>query len=69
MAKTGITIVQAQEEVEDTLVSRVGRFLGFETEWWETVSTKHVGNDIHIGTTREIREVYLNGKPLIAPNQ
>lgn len=60
------TVVRGVEEVEKTFVQRRGRFLlFFETTWWEEVKTEHVGNDIQIKTDREIRQVYLNGEPLI----
>lgn len=58
-------IVQGSEEVKKTFIKREGRFLFFKTEWWEEVKTEHIGNDIHIITTREIRQVYLNKVPLI----
>lgn len=58
------TVVVGREEREDSLIKRVGKFLFFKTEWWETVSTNHIGNDIHIKTDREIRQIYLNGIPL-----
>lgn len=56
------TIVQGIEEVKDTMVKRVGRFLCFKTEAWEVAKTDHIGNDLHIKTDREIRDIYLNGK-------
>ncbi len=59
------TIVGGSEQVEETKVRKEGRFLFFKTIWWEVVSSKHIGNDIHIESDREIRQVYLNGKPLI----
>lgn len=59
------THVFGLEEVEETKLKRVNRFFIFKTEWWETVLTKHIGNDIYIETSREVRQVYLNGKPLL----
>lgn len=58
------TVVFGEEEVKDTLVKKVGRFLIFKTEWWETANTEHIGNDIYIKTNRPIRNVYLNGNLL-----
>lgn len=61
----GKTIVEGVEEMEGTYIKKTGRFLlFFKTEWWEKVSERSIGNDIHIKTDREIRQVYLNGKPL-----
>jgi hypothetical protein len=67
MAKTiNKTIVEGTEEVKKTLEKREGRFfLFFKTVWWEEVAIDHIGSDIYIKTDREIRQVYLNGKPLI----
>lgn len=59
------TIVQGQEERVDTFVKKTGRFLFFKTEWWERVSSDHIGNDIYIKTDHPIRQVYLNGKELL----
>lgn len=63
MATTqGTTIVEGHEEREREQVKRKGRFLFiFPTEWWETVSERHIGNDIYILSNRPIRNVYLNG--------
>lgn len=58
------TILVAHEELEDTQVRKTGRFLFFKTTWWETILTRHLGNDIHIETDRPIRHVFLNGKEL-----
>jgi hypothetical protein len=61
------TMVAREEEHLETKVLRKGKYLiFFDTEWWETVSSDHVGNDIHINTQHPIRDVYLNGK-LLAP--
>lgn len=57
-----ISRVQGIEEVEDTKIKKESRFLFFKTEWWETVNTGHVGNDIYINTERPIENIYLNGK-------
>lgn len=60
------TLLEGWEEREATYVKKTGRFLVFfKTEWFEKVSDRHIGNDIQILTDREIRQVYLNGKPLI----
>ncbi len=60
------TFVKGREEIETTQVKRTGRFmLIFKTEWWETVRTDSIGNDIHIKTERPIRQVFLNGEPLM----
>jgi len=59
---TGTTAVRGVEELEDYKVKRTYRFLFFKTTYWETVSTKHIGNDIHINTDRPIRNIYFNGK-------
>ncbi len=57
-----MTRVEGAEERENTQVQRKGTFLFiFPTTWWETISERHIGNDIHITTTKEIRHVYLNG--------
>jgi hypothetical protein len=66
MATTlGPTQVNGAEEISKTFEKREGRFLlFFKTTWWEEVKREHIGNDIYIETTREIRQVYLNGKPL-----
>lgn len=62
MISTTQTVMQGAEEREKTEVKRKGKFLFFfETEWWETVSTEHIGNDIYIKTDRPIRNVYLDG--------
>jgi hypothetical protein len=59
------TFIHGTEEVEGTYVKRTGRFLVvFTTEWWEMVSSKHIGNDIHIKTDNHIRHIYLNGKKI-----
>jgi len=59
------TKIKGVEEREKTEVKRKGRFLlFFETEWWETVSTEHIGNDIYIETLKDIRNVYFNGKKI-----
>jgi len=64
MAHTTYTDVHGTEEREGTYEKRTGRFLLiFPTEWWEQVSERHIGNDIYIITNREIRTIYLNGKP------
>lgn len=66
MAQITKTDVIGANEVEETYEKRTGRFLFlFTTEWWEKVSQKHIGNDIYIKTSKEIRQVYLNDKPLI----
>jgi hypothetical protein len=66
MARTQIkTTINGAEEIKKTYERREGRFLGiFKTTWWEEVASEHIGNDIHIETDREIRQIYLNGKPL-----
>lgn len=62
MAVTKTTGVAIRSEVEVEEVKRKGkRFFFFNTEWWETVSTKTVGNDIHVKTDSEVRDVYVNG--------
>lgn len=66
------TQVKTAEENEATYEKRKGKFLlFFDTEWWEKVSQRHIGNDIHIKTDREIRDVYLNGKKVnqLSPKQ
>lgn len=58
-------VVVGQEERKGTYEKREGRFLlFFKTTWWELVSSEHIGNDIHVETDREIRQVFINGKPL-----
>jgi hypothetical protein len=57
-------IVKGLQEVEETYVKRTGKFLIFNTEWYEKVSTTQLGNDIIIKTDRPIRNVILNGKVL-----
>lgn len=66
MATTsGATSVRIAEEKERDQVKRTGRFLlFFPTEWWETVAERHIGNDLHIRTTKQIHHIYLNGKQL-----
>lgn len=59
------TEVIGREEREQSVIKRISGFWIFKTTWWELVSSKHVGNDLHIRTERDIRQVYLNGKPLI----
>ena len=60
-------MVKGMEEVEETYIKRTGKFLIFDTEWYEKVSTTHIGNDIVIKTDRPIRNVILNGKVLLTP--
>ena len=56
------TVVVGSERKEGTEVKRERRFLGFfKTTWWETVSTRTLGNDIHIETNKPIENIYLNG--------
>lgn len=62
--ETTYTAVHLCEEVKDTLIKKQSRFLFFKITWWETVSTEHIGNDIHIATNRPIRAIYLNGKEI-----
>jgi hypothetical protein len=62
------TQVEGIEEQEVSLVKKEGRFLIFKTQWWEQVSTKHIGNDIYINTDNPIRKIILNGRE-INPNQ
>jgi hypothetical protein len=70
MAQTQTILVKGAEEKEVTKERRTGRFLFFfETEWWETISERHIGNDIHIATDKEIRNVYLNGELINPPHQ
>ena len=65
MATSKPTTVVGAEEIERAYKKREGRFLlFFKTTWWEVVSQKHIGNDIHIETDKEIRNVYLNGKKI-----
>ena len=54
------TQVIGREEVEDTLIRKNGRFLFWKTEWWERISTEHIGHDIFIKTERPIGKIYLN---------
>ena len=64
------TDVQVADEIETEQVKRTGRFLVFfRTEWWETINTRYIGSDLHITTNREIRTIYLNGKPLPAASE
>jgi hypothetical protein len=56
------THIEGAEEVEEIQKRRVSKFLFFEIEWWETIKTTHLGNDINIDTLNPIRNVYLNGK-------
>ena len=66
----GNTLVGGREEVEKMQQKRTGRaFIFFKTEWWETVSTRHIGNDIYIKTNRDIRAVYLNGELLTSSSK
>lgn len=68
MATTqGKTKVNGVEEKEGSYIKKIKRFLlFFPVGYWEKESEKHIGNDIVIETTRQIRNVYLNGK-LFAP--
>lgn len=61
---TNQTEVTGAEQYEDTQIRKRGRLLFFPITWWETVSSKHLGNEIHIDTTHRIRTVYLNGEPI-----
>ena len=61
----GITTVEGREEVQKTYEKRERFLLFFKITWWEEVKQEHIGNDIIIETPKEIRQVYLNGKPLI----
>lgn len=68
MAETENTRVKGVEEEEVTEVQRKRRrLIFFKVKVWEEVSAKHLGNDIHISTSKEIREVYLNGKSICKP--
>ena len=63
--KTNQTKIKGAEEREKTEVKRKGKFLlFFAIEWWETISTEHIGNDIYIETLKDIRNVYFNGKKI-----
>lgn len=60
------TKVIGEEEKVEKYIEREERFwLLFKTKWREIISTDSIGNDIYIETDREIRQVYLNGKPLL----
>jgi hypothetical protein len=67
MAQTqGKTIVEGVEEMKGNYIKKTGTFfLFFKMEWWEKISEEHIGNDIHIRTTRPIRDVYLNGELIV----
>lgn len=63
------TVVGGLTEFKDTEVKKRSRFLFFKTTRWETVSTKFLGNDIHIETQNHIRNIYLNGKKINIDNR
>jgi hypothetical protein len=64
------TNVVIAEEREHDQVKRKGRFLlFFPTEWWETISERHIGNDLHIQTQNEIRRIFFNGKQVFTTPQ
>lgn len=58
------TIVKGIEEKEATYVEKQKIWLFFPVTYWEKVSETSFGNDIFIETTREIKNVYINGKLL-----
>lgn len=59
------TIVKGEEVREATQEKRTRKIFGlFNLEWWETLHTEHLGNDIHIQTNNPIRNVYLNGEKI-----
>ena len=65
---TNCTNIVGAEEIEKKEVCRTGRFLlFFKTEWWETIKTTSLGNDIYIETDRPIRNVCINNKKISLP--
>ena len=55
------TEVSGAEEIKKTEIQRVKKFLVFfKIKWWETVNQEHIGNDIYIETSKEIRNVFVN---------
>lgn len=57
------TQLQGVSENLITEVKRTRPFLFvFNIEWWEAVLTEHIGNDIHIKSDNQIRNIYLNGE-------
>ena len=65
MNTTKQTDVGLYKEIKETQVKRTKKaFIFFNVEWWETVSTNELGNDIHIETENKIRNVYLNGSKI-----
>lgn len=61
------SIVNGLEEKQTTEVLRKSIWLIFPVNWWEKVSEKHIGNDIHIITEKPIRNIYFNGKKINHP--
>lgn len=59
------TEILIKEEIENTLIKRERQFLFWKTDWWEVVSTNHIGNDIYIISNHPIRNIILNGKNII----
>jgi hypothetical protein len=59
------TYVVGRGEVLNTLIKKEVGWWIFKVSYYETALTEHIGNDLHITADREIREVYLNGKPLL----
>jgi hypothetical protein len=56
------SIVRGTEEILNTYTKEEKRFLLFPVKYWQLINTEHIGNDIHIETDKNIRNVYLNGK-------
>lgn len=62
MAKTTQTDVYIRDTVEAEEIKRKGKiFFFFNTEWWEIVSTKTIGSEVHVKTDRNISGVFVNG--------
>jgi hypothetical protein len=59
------TKVVGRENMLNTYQKKEKSWFIFKVPYYELVNTEHLGTDIHIESDKEIREVYLNGKPLL----
>ena len=58
---TNTTKVLVNDTVEIKQVKKTKKLAPFlSTEWWETISTKILGSDIHVVTDKKIESVFVN---------
>lgn len=66
MSTSSKTMVHGVERGESTLKKRTKPFLFFfRLTYWEIVSTKTTGSEIHIETDHKVDKIFINGKELL----